>query len=463
MKKPKKNSKFFISLIIMGLILSSNTAIAQKQQPNTSEYTVELHEHAPVVKELEGLLDNNPEMKETLLTSLNIAVKAAQNNLNKDLYKAIDRVFQGDGWPVTINSYLNYLDLYIRLIPDEVNDPRYPNAWKSNGKQNGYNQKVYDLLCQYYWLVNQEIPSPNRTMQSYKEFASWLQRCAREWGSFLDTDGSLDKETLISFKYNPMYNFSLYSDSHKNWHTFNEFFYREFNQAAQGTGITPLRPIAEPNNNQTIVAPADCTFKHDFPIDDFGNVLDKARNKTNIKIKGTHHIGTVAHLLGGSSYAKDFYGGTFVHYFLSPFDYHRFHTSVGGKVLKIEAIQAKVYLDVNITNDGQWDAPDGAINGYEFIQSRGVVIIDAGPVVGKVAIIPIGMAQVSGVDMYTELQGKTVQKGQEFGRFKFGGSDIILLFENAPDLYLFKNDPTHTPIHFQYGQTVGYWNVANED
>jgi hypothetical protein len=65
--------------------------------------------------------------------------------------------------------------------------------------------------------------------------------------------------------------------------------------------------------------------------------------------------------------------------------------------------------------------------------------------------------------MYTELQGKTVQKGQEFGRFKFGGSDIILLFENAPDLYLFKNDPTHTPIHFQYGQTVGYWNVANED
>jgi hypothetical protein len=118
----------------------------------------------------------------------------------------------------------------------------------------------------------------------------------------------------------------------------------------------------------------------------------------------------------------------------------------------------KVFLNVQMTDEGQFDAPDGADNGYEFNQSRGIVIVDSGDkTVGKIAIIPIGMAQVSGVDMYTELQGKTVVKGQEFGKFKFGGSDIIMLFEHPPqDLYMFKKDPSHNPIHFQYGQTSVY-------
>ncbi len=116
-------------------------------------------------------------------------------------------------------------------------------------------------------------------------------------------------------------------------------------------------------------------------------------------------------------------------------------------------------MNVELTGDGQWDAPDGAEDGYEFNQARGLVIVDAGPVVGKVAILPIGMAQVSGVDMYTKLQDKTVVKGQEFGKFRFGGSDIIMLFEKKPeDLYMFKKDPAHNPIHFQYGQTAVYWN-----
>tara|TARA_Y100000385_G_C13106454_1_gene648239 strand:+ start:2094 stop:3581 length:1488 start_codon:yes stop_codon:yes gene_type:complete len=457
-----KSTNILVIAILIGLILFCNPVFSQKHG-SADTTSVGLLEHSHIVKELEDLLNKDSEMEKALLASLNVAVKSAKNNLNKDLYKVTDRVFQGNGWPITINAYLNYLELYARLIPNEKNDPQYPDGWKSNGKQNGYNQKVYDLLCQFYWLVNQELPASSQTMQSFEEFASWLDKFAKTWGTFLDTKASLTKETLNSFKYDPMYNFPLYADSQKSWDTFNQFFYREFNQSAEGTGITPLRPIAEPTNNQTIVAPADCTFKKDYLIDDFGNVLDENGNETTITFKKTHTIGTIADILGGSSYAKDFYGGTFVHYFLSPFDYHRFHTSVGGKVVKIEAVQSKVYLDVNITDDGQWDAPDGGENGYEFTQSRGIIILDAGPVVGKIAIIPIGMAQVSGVDMYTKLEGKTVQKGQEFGKFRFGGSDIILLFENTPNLYLFKKDPSHKPIHFQYGQTVSYWNYTSED
>lgn len=414
-------------------------------------------EYLQPIKDLRALLNDDPSLKEALKKSLKMAVDTAEEKLNPDLYSAINRVFKGNGWPKSIPNYMDYLRLYVRLVPNEENDPCYPLAWKSTDDKNGYNQKVYDLLCQFYWLVNQPINEKGETMQSFEKFAEWLIGFAKAWGAFCDTKASITHETLMSFKHNPGYNFELYADHEDTWDTFNKFFFREFNQANPVTGITPLRPIADPENNQTIVSPADCTYKKAYPIDDQGNV-------TEVVLKHTHTIGTIHDLLKGSEYEKDFYGGTFVHYFLGPFDYHRFHSPVKGKVKEIRAIHEKVYLDVIMQEDGQWDAPDGAGNGYEFHQARGLIIVDAGPVVGKIAVLPIGMAQVSGVDMYTDKikTGDHIVKGQEFGKFKFGGSDIIVLFQKAPDLYLFEKDPGRNPIHFQYGQTIAYWNEQNE-
>ena len=415
--------------------------------------------HEPVVASLQEILLENPAMAIALTASLNIAVAQAKATLNSDLYNAINNEFNGNGWPTNIPAYLDYLDLYVRMVPNESNDPQYPNAWKSNDQQNGYNQKVYDLLCQSYWLIDQKIPGTNYTMQSFQKFADWLVDFANAWGAFLDTEESLTEESLQSFKRDTMYNFPLYADNEPTWTTFNQFFYREFNHANPETGISPLRPITAPEDNSIVVSPADCTYKEFYPIDNQGNVLDIDGKPTKVSLKKTHSIGTVSELLKDSEYSQDFNGGTFVHYFLSPFDYHRFHTPVSGQILEIKAIEGNVYLNVNLTSDGQWDAPDGAGDGYEFTQARGLVVMDAGPEVGKVAILPIGMCQVSGVDMYTNLQGKKVVKGQEFGKFRFGGSDIIMLFQKPPtDIYMYKYDPGHTPIHFQYGQASVLFN-----
>lgn len=431
----------------------------ETQTKKTVEVAAGTHEHAPVVAKLKQILSEDVRMSATLEASLAIASIQAKERLNSDLYHAIDNVFQGNGWPVTIEAYLDYLDLYVRLIPNESNDPNYPNAWKSNGQQNGYNQKVYDLLCQSYWLIDQKIPGTELTMQSFEQFADWLVDFAQAWGTFLDTEASLTKESLHSFKYDTMYNFPLYAKNEKSWKTFNQFFYREFNDADPKTGISPLRPITAPEDNTVITSPADCTYKQFYSIDDNGNVLNIKGEQTKVSLKRTHTIGTIDQLLEFSKYSEDFYGGTFVHYFLSPFDYHRFHTPVSGKILEIIPVQGKVFLNVELQEDGQWDAPDGAEDGYEFNQARGIVVMDAGPEVGKVAILPIGMCQVSGVDMYTELQDKTVVKGQEFGKFRFGGSDIIMLFQKPPtEIYMYKNDPSHNPIHFQYGQASVLFN-----
>tara|TARA_B100000809_G_scaffold100594_2_gene99190 strand:+ start:610 stop:1893 length:1284 start_codon:yes stop_codon:yes gene_type:complete len=407
----------------------------------------------PVVAELQVIIDADEGMRIALLASLNVACIKANNTLDKDLYKAMNKELNGNAWPDTIEKYFNYLEQYVKMVPNESLSAEYPEAWKSSNTQNGYNQKVYDFLCQFYWLIDQKVPDTELSMQSFEKFANWLVKFAQAWGSFLGTTASLTPESLKSFKDNPMYNFKLYADNESSWTTFNEFFYREFNGAAAGTKKSPLRPITDPTNNNTIVAPADCTYKENYPIDANGNVIDNEGAKTSVSLKNTHSIGNVKELLDGSDYAEAFNGGTFVHYFLGPFDYHRFHTPVSGKILEIKKILGKVFLNVDLI-DGQWDAPDGAGEGYEFSQARGLVIMDTVEL-GKVAILPIGMCQVSGVLMNTDLKDKDVVKGQEFGKFQFGGSDIIMVFEKKPaDLYMYKNDPGHNPIHFQYGQTA---------
>ena len=52
--------------------------------------------------------------------------------------------------------------------------------------------------------------------------------------------------------------------------------------------------------------------------------------------------------------------------------------------------------------------------------------------VGIVAVIPIGMCQVSSVNMIAT-KGSNLLKGDEFGYFLFGGSDIIVLFQKGID------------------------------
>jgi phosphatidylserine decarboxylase len=414
-------------------------------------------------KELRAQINNDKSFCLALQTSLMIAKSRARRELHTDLYRAIDNVFKGDGWPTSPDEYLHYVEHYLVLIPNEIDDPMYPNAWTSDNTKNGYNQKVYDLLCQFYFLVDQQLPLTNDTLQAYKKgkfvFADWLREFAIDWGNFLDTKESLPLSALASFAADPMYNIPLYNENAAKWNTFNEFFYREFN-GANKKGHSPLRPIAEPGNNNVITSSADCTYQMAYPIDDNGNVLGVNGNPTTVNLKHTHNVNTVAELLQDKKLAKAFNGGTFVHYFLSPFDYHRFHSPVDGLVKTCKAVQGNVFLDVELNGDGEFHAPDSSVGGYEFQQARGVFVVDTGGPAGLVASVPIGMAQVSGVDMYTKkLSGKRVKKGDEFGKFMFGGSDTILLFQKNPNLYLWKKDPAHNPIHFQFGQVCAYWEV----
>eukprot|EP00357_Protocruzia_adherens_P023126 CAMPEP_0114999770 /NCGR_PEP_ID=MMETSP0216-20121206/16346_1 /TAXON_ID=223996 /ORGANISM="Protocruzia adherens, Strain Boccale" /LENGTH=396 /DNA_ID=CAMNT_0002364713 /DNA_START=133 /DNA_END=1323 /DNA_ORIENTATION=+ len=390
-----------------------------------------------------------------------MAQEKAKLHLKPELYDAFNSIFRdkdsGDvfGWPTTVEDYLKYLDTFVKMTPNEINDPLHPKAWKSSPGENGYNRKVFDLLCQSYWMICQDVGDgqQKKTLQEYPIFSEWLQNFARDWGTFLDSEDSLTPESLRSFQNDRMYNYSLFSDNAKDWKTFNQFFARDFNHADPKTGISPLRPIVDPYSKTTIVSPAECTYKSTYRISNEGRVLsEETGSPTSLTLKHSHTIGYITELLQDGNLAQEFNGGTFIHYFLSPFDYHRFHSPVPGEVIRSEDFSGSVYLNVRI-QDGNFDAPDSAEDGYEFKQARGLFVIDTKQEGGKVAVLPIGMAQVSSVHMNRELVGTEVVKGQEFGNFLFGGSDIIMLFQKEPsDMYIFTTDPAQNPIHFQYGQ-----------
>ncbi|WXC46909.1 hypothetical protein QX201_006631 [Fusarium graminearum] len=137
-----------------------------------------------------------------------------------------------------------------------------------------------------------------------------------------------------------------------------------------------------------------------------------------VMIKGLEW--TISSLLQGSKYAKEFHGG---------------HAPVLGEVVEVKNIQGAAYLEVNaqcerVRKMCSTDALDSP--GYQFLQTRGLCVID-NPVLGLVAVLPIGMAQVSSVKMTTQV-GDKVKKGDEIFYFQFGGSDVICVSQPKVDL-----------------------------
>jgi len=217
----------------------------------------------------------------------------------------------------------------------------------------------------------------------------------------------------------------------KTWKTFNQFVAREVKPG--------LEPIAGMFDDKITTAPSDCTFQQKFCIDGQSKIVVPGGG-SQVIIKHSLRY-DVLDLLKDSPYRDCFRNGISMHSFLGPNDYHRFHAPVRGTVLESRAIQGEVYLDVTITNEGIFDSPDGT--GNQFFQTRGLIVFDS--LIGLVAVLPIGMAQVSSVNMIA-VQRAYLNKGDQFGHFQFGGSDIILLFEAGSGAEVAATPNIHTNV-----------------
>jgi phosphatidylserine decarboxylase len=109
---------------------------------------------------------------------------------------------------------------------------------------------------------------------------------------------------------------------------------------------------------------------------------------------------------------------------LTVLTYHRYHTPVRGTILEKKVLTGDVFANVLRDNKGDLGATD--FTDYQFNQERGMLVMDTP--VGLVACLPIGMDVISSINFSVD-EGDYLNKGDEFGNFLFGGSDMIMLFE----------------------------------
>ncbi|MEJ8574366.1 phosphatidylserine decarboxylase [Microbaculum marinum] len=260
------------------------------------------------------------------------------------------------------------------------------------------NRNIDDKLGPLYIITD-----ISDTLRTSPEFENWSKEVVSEWGHFLDSPLSIGG--LSTFYDDPSMNMEDYYVGPSGWLTFNQFFAREIKPGK--------RPIAGLGDGRTIVSPGDSVYKGSTPITD----------DATTEVKGVTH--RISDLLKDTEYAERFAGGQFIHFYLSITDYHRFHVPFAGKVVEKKILPGFAYIGVFEKPDGSTYLTDGA--GYQFRQERGLIVLETEEI-GYVAILPIGMGPVSSVELTPDV-GAELHKGEEFGFFQFGGSDVVVLFE----------------------------------
>jgi phosphatidylserine decarboxylase len=195
--------------------------------------------------------------------------------------------------------------------------------------------------------------------------------------------------------------------------SFNEFFTRALKPGARS--IAPgLREIA---------CPADGTISEAGRID--GDRL--------LQAKGRHY--TLAELLASDSSARRYADGAFATIYLAPFNYHRVHMPlrgrlreavyVPGRLFSVNAATASLVPRLFARNERVLTFFDSAFGEFALIMVGALNV-------GSIATVWAGDVTPAARRVLTTLppQDVSLDKGEEFGRFNMGSTVILLFQEN---------------------------------
>lgn len=206
--------------------------------------------------------------------------------------------------------------------------------------------------------------------------------------------------------------------------TFNDFFTRKLREEARPVDTCPT----------VLVSPAD------------GKILayeDISQSDFIIK----EHRFDIASFLDNPDLARRYQDGSVIVIRLAPVDYHRFHFPAGGNASQSHKISGD-YYSVNPLALRK-KAEIFCLNKREFT-------LVSNPLFGKFVIAEVGATLVGSI--VQSFQAGPVNKGEEKGYFKFGGSTVVLLFEKNkiridPDLLLHTAKGYETAV--KMGERIG--------
>ena len=365
-------------------------------------------QHAPTTQEFIALLTNDPELKNLVEKSI---VLAAVNNPDKATN------------PVrSLEAYYAFLDWSAACMPWNILDTaEYPTLY----------QHIDQSLDYFYYLLDQPLPELAGRgyyypcLEYHEPIASWCKAYASAWGDYLSRPDSWNEGYFIRALEDESFGLGKgwYEDPHQ-WKSFNDFFARRLADPS-------ARPIADAD----IVAPADSCPQGVWRIDENSQI------DLGVQLKSVAFY-DVKQLIGeDSEYEQAFAGGTLTHTFLDVNDYHRYHFPVGGTILEVRKIDGLAAVGGLVS----WSREEGKYvlhddnPGWQSIETRDCLIMDTQ--YGLLAILPIGMSQISSCNWEDSVKaGSSVSKGDPMGYFLFGGSDIVMIFQENAELELFTRD-----------------------
>ena len=389
-----KRLSVYLLLLLMIIIMTVSCTTVKAEK-----------ERADITKDFIAIMDSDPELKALMEKSIEKGVAVNPDRKTNPVQ--------------SLDEFYDYLDWCAVCMPWEMIDvsETYPSI---------YDQIDQSLIYFYYYLDQPLKELEDRgyyypTVQYCPAIVEWCIKYASSWGEYLSTPESWNDDYFNAVVESGDFGFSegWYGDENR-WKTFNEFFARHL--------ISPdVRPIAETE----LVAPADSKPQGIWKINEKGDIIQPE----GVLIK-SRQFNRVSDLLGpDSSYGDAFAGGTLTHTFLDVNDYHRYHFPVSGTVVemnKIPAMDAAGGITVWDEESGRYVLQSQVI-GWQAIETRDSIVLDTD--YGLVAIIPVGMSQVSSCNFTEGLSvGDKVDKGDELGYFLFGGSDIVMIFQDGVDV-----------------------------
>jgi len=197
---------------------------------------------------------------------------------------------------------------------------------------------------------------------------------------------------------------------HWGFTSWNDFFARRLTSTS--------RPVAAPTDDKVIVSACESTpYK----------ISTDVQRQSRFWVKNQPY--SLDDLLARDESVDQFVGGTVYQAFLSALNYHRWHAPVAGTIVRAYLKDGTYFSEAE--SEGA-DAVDPTLSQsyLAHVAARAIILIQADdPVIGLMAVIPVGMIEVSSCVIAPEIvPGRHVNKGDELGYFQFGGSTECLVF-----------------------------------
>jgi phosphatidylserine decarboxylase len=264
-------------------------------------------------------------------------------------------------------------------------------------------------------------------------FNEMMTAVLQEWSEFLETSESnvgfrVEGEQWLSKAAKKQYDFPIWKkDSPKlpYWKSWNSFFTRVFEEPNK------VRPIADPASNKTVNCPNDGSLFRWEPDISKNDVFWFKDMKYSLSDILSSSIPEQQAVIDEHNLVELFTGGSIFQTYLNPYNFHRWWCPANGTVLfKPFAIPGCFFNKLVIPDFG--GATTASLPYLVQVNARGLIVFKTEDY-GHVCCIPLGMSEISSIKFDSSLDaGTDVIKGREMGKFEYGGSSFVTIFEDIP-------------------------------